>query len=426
MFCAINPDLDHLQDGQFDFHFSAKDNLTTVGLPTRAGSRILEGYRPAFDAHAVEAMRQAGGLLLGKTNMDEFGFGTFSTNSAFGVPRNPFDLDRSCGGSSGGAACATAVLDGHVALGVSTGGSISCPAAFCGVMGLTPTYGRVSRHGLLDYGNSLDKVGLISRRAADLEMHLRNIAGPDPRDPTSCAQPPMGKSAPVRSIAVPKDALEGVSDEVSRSFQDALDRLRDDLGLKVETVETPSFRFAMPSYYVLGCSEASTNLARYCGLRYGVQSEEITEHFDKYFSRIRSENFGREAKRRILLGTFARMVGFRDRYYMKALQVRELIIQEYQRVFQDHDLLLTPAMPFTAPRFDAIDDMDILEVYKADYLTIPPNISGMPHLSMPCGYAQGMPVGMQFVANHWQEGLLFDIAQRWEEAFRLRAPEVTA
>lgn len=225
---------------------------------------------------------------------------------------------------------------------------------------------------------------------------------------------------------MPKDALEGVSDEVSHSFQDALDRLRDDLGLKVETVETPSFRFAMPSYYVLGCSEASTNLARYCGLRYGVQSEEITEHFDKYFSRIRSENFGREAKRRILLGTFARMVGFRDRYYMKALQVRELIIQEYQRVFRDHDLLLTPAMPFTAPRFDAIDDMDILEVYKADYLTIPPNISGMPHLSMPCGYAQGMPVGMQFVANHWQEGLLFDIAQRWEEAFRLRAPEVTA
>lgn len=426
MFCAINPNIDQMEGDGFDFHFSAKDNLTTIGLPTRAGSRILEGYQPSFDAHAVQALRDSRGLLLGKTNMDEFGFGTFSTNSAFGVPRNPFDLDRSCGGSSGGAACATAVLDDHVALGVSTGGSISCPAAFCGVMGLTPTYGRVSRFGLLDYGNSLDKVGVLSRKAADLETYLRLIAGADRRDPTSCAQPPLGERRPVGSIAVPKDAMDGVSDAVAHSFQVALDRLQDELGLQVATVETPSFRFAMPSYYVLGCSEASTNLARYCGLRYGVQSEEITEHFDKYYSRIRSENFGREAKRRILLGTFARMVGFRDRYYMKALQVRELIIKDYQRVFRDHDLLLTPTMPFTAPRFDAIDDMDILEVYKADYLTIPPNISGMPHLSLPCDYVQGMPVGMQFVANHWQEGLLFDMARRWEEKFTLRTPEVSA
>lgn len=425
MFCAIREDWDDLE--AFDFHFSAKDNLTTTDFQTRAGSRILEGYRPPFDAHPVQALRRSGGLLIGKTNMDEFGFGTFSTNSAFGVPRNPFDPDRSCGGSSGGAACAAAVLDGHVALGVSTGGSISCPASFCGVMGLTPTYGRVSRHGLLDYGNSLDKVGVLTRRADDMEKYMRCISGPDPRDPTSCAQTPLPKEGRhVRRVAVPRDALEGVSDEVAEAFQDALDILRDQLGLDIRTVDTPSFRFAMPSYYVLGTSEASTNLARYCGLRYGVQSEEITEHFDRYYSRIRSENFGTEAKRRILLGTFARMVGFRDRYYMKALQVRESIIEDYQRVFREHDLLLTPAMPFTAPRFQDIDDMDILEVYKADHLTIPPNISGMPHLSMPCSYKHGLPVGMQLAADHWHEDLLFDVARRWEEVFTPRSPEVGA
>ena len=427
MFSVFHEELDQLDERDYDFHFSAKDNLTSHDFETRAGSKILKGYRPPFDAHPISLLREGRGLLIGKTNMDEFGFGSFSVNSAHGIPLNPFDSDRSCGGSSGGAACATALIDGHVALGVSTGGSISCPASFCGVMGITPTYGRVSRYGLLDYANSLDKVGVLARNSADLERHLRGIAGPDARDPTSCVQGELRKeNRAVKSVAIPRDALEGVSAEVAGAFEKAVDMLRDELSLKIEYIDTPSFRFAMPSYYVLATSEASTNLARYCGLRYGVQSEEINEHFDQYFARIRSENFGREAKRRILLGTFARMVGFRDRYYMKALQVRELIIQEYQRAFRDHDLVLTPAMSFTAPRFDQIDDMDILELYQADYLTIPPNISGMPHLSLPCGYSHGLPVGMQLVADHWQEDLLFDIASRWEKVFALKKPEARA
>lgn len=424
MFSVFHEDLDQLDERDYDFHFSAKDNLTSHDFETRAGSKILNGYHPPFDASPIRLLREKRGLLIGKTNMDEFGFGSFSTNSAHGIPRNPFDTDRSCGGSSGGAACATALIDNHVALGVSTGGSISCPASFCGVLGITPTYGRVSRYGLLDYGNSLDKVGVLASNADDLERHMRSISGPDSRDPTSCVQVELRKdNRAVKSLAIPRDALDGVSKEVADSFENAVDLLRDELSLEIKYIDTPSFRFAMPSYYVLATSEASTNLARYCGLRYGVQDEEITEHFDQYFARIRSENFGTEAKRRILLGTFARMVGFRDRYYMKALQVRELIIQEYQRAFQHHDLLLTPTMSFTAPRFDEIDDMDILELYKADYLTIPPNISGMPHLSVPCAYSHGLPVGMQFVANHWQEDLLFDMARKWEKIFTLKKPE---
>lgn len=247
----------------FEFHFSAKDNLCTSDFQTRAGSRILEGYRPPFDATPVKRMRHAGGLLVGKTNMDEFGFGTFSTTSGFGVPRNPFDPERSCGGSSGGAAAAACLLDGHVALGVSTGGSISCPASFCGVVGLTPTYGRVSRYGLVDYGNSLDKVGMLARSSSTLKRYLPIIAGPDPMDPTSCSQPELAlRSAGIGSIAVPKEAMESIHSDVRYAFDEALDILKEGMSVKVEEISIPSLKFALPAYYVLATSEASTNLAR--------------------------------------------------------------------------------------------------------------------------------------------------------------------
>ena len=424
MFHAKTADTD---PGDAKFLFSAKDNLTSKDMETCSGSRILEGYFPAFDATAIDRMRRAGGKLIGKTNMDEFGFGTFSANSGLEIPRNPYDLERACGGSSGGSACAAAVLEDHVSLGVSTGGSICCPASFCGVYGIAPTYGRVSRYGLIDYGNSLDKIGVISAKAGDLRRYMKIIAGRDEKDPTSCAQPEFkDETVRMKSVAVPKDGLEGLSKDVEAAFRASLEELRS-MGIDVEEVDMPSLKYAMPAYYVLATSEASTNLARYVGMRYGRQGGDLSLKFDDYFSSIRSEYFGDEAKRRILLGTFTRMVGYRDRYYSKAREVRQVIIQDYKRVLADHDAVLAPTMPFVAPRFDEISKMSALDSYKADYLTVPANIAGTPHMSVPCGYSDGgMPIGMQFVTDHWNESLLFTMAEDWEKRFDIRKPEVSA
>lgn len=408
------------------FTFSAKDNLTSIDFESCAGSKILSGYRPPFDATPIKKMREAGGFLQGKTNMDEFGFGTFSANSGFGIPKNPYDLNRSCGGSSGGAACAAAVLEDHVALGVSTGGSIVCPASFCGVYGIAPSYGRVSRYGLIDYANSLDKVGVLSAKAADLGKYLRIIAGKDEHDPTSCVQPDMPeKDRSMKSVAVPKEAIEGISDKVMTHFEASLESLRS-MGIDVEYVDMPVLKYAMPAYYVIAASEASTNLARFCGMRYGQQDGDLSLGFDAYFTSFRSKYFGDEAKRRILLGTFTRMVGYADRYYNKALRVRESIIQEYKKVFANCDAVVTPTMPFISPRFDEIANMSALDVYKADFLTIPPNLTGMPHMSVPCGYSDGMPVGLMFTSDHWNEDVLLSAAVEWEKGFEMKRPEVKA
>jgi len=423
VFCERIEDPLALEHGKF--HFSAKDNLCARGFQARAGSRILKGYRPPFDATPIRKLREIGGLLIGKTNMDEFGFGTFSTNSGFGIPRNPFDTERCCGGSSGGAAAAASLIPEHLSLGVSTGGSISCPASFCGVIGLTPTYGRVSRWGLIDYGNSLDKVGLLTRTARDLERYLPVISGPDAKDPTSQSQPVLDMRGEVATVAVPAEALVGLSPEVASSFAEAVKELGRN-GVKVREVRMPSLRYAIPAYYILATSEASTNLARYCGMRFGVMNHEFDQGFNDFFSETRSEDFGPEAKRRILLGTFSRMVGFRNRYYVKALQVRQLIIREYRKVFESCDAVLTPTMPFIAPRFDEIARMRPLEMYQADFLTVPPNLAGMPHISLPCGYSRGIPIGMQAVAPQWAEGSLVSLARSWEESFHYRFPEVTA
>ena len=413
-------------EGEGTFTFSAKDNLTSYDFETCAGSRILKGYRPPFDATPIKKMREAGGFLAGKTNMDEFGFGTFSANSGFGIPKNPYDLNRSCGGSSGGAACAAAVLEDHIALGVSTGGSIVCPASFCGVYGITPTYGRVSRYGLIDYGNSLDKVGVLSADAKDLSKYLPIISGKDPKDPTSCVQPEMpGTFRKMKSVAIPKEATEGISKDVMDCFNASIERLKSE-GIDVEYVDMPVLKYAMPAYYVLATSEASTNLARFCGMRYGQQEGDLSLKFDDYFTSFRSQYFGDEAKRRILLGTFTRMVGYADKYYNKALRVRQSVISEYKKVFQDHDAIVTPTMPFVSPRFDEISKMSALDVYKADFLTVPPNLTGMPHLSVPCGYSDGMPIGLMFTADHWNEDFLLSEAEEWQKGFEIIKPEVKA
>lgn len=410
------------------FTFSAKDNLTSIDFESTAGSKILEGYRAPFDATPIKKMKEAGGRLIGKTNMDEFGFGTFCTNSAFGIPKNPFDLNRSCGGSSGGSACAAAVLDDHVSLGVSTGGSIVCPASFCGVYGLAPSYGRVSRYGLIDYGNSLDKVGLLSFKASDLRRYLPIISGKDVHDPTSCVQPELRLGErKLKSVAVPKEAVEGdgISKDVMKGFEESLDMLRS-MSIDVEYISMPTLKYSIPAYYVIATSEASTNLARFCGMRYGQQDGDLTLKFDDYFTSFRSKYFGDEAKRRILLGTFTRMVGYADRYYNKALQVREAIIADYKKQFERFDAVVTPTMPFVSPRFDDISKMSALDSYKADFLTVPPNITGMPHMSVPCSYSEGMPIGLLFTSDHWNEDVLIDIAERWDSAFEVRHAEVKA
>ncbi len=415
-------------DGDDGFTFSAKDNLTSIDFESTAGSKILEGYRAPFDATPIKKMKEAGGRLIGKTNMDEFGFGTFCTNSAFGIPKNPFDLNRSCGGSSGGSACAAAVLDDHVSLGVSTGGSIVCPASFCGVYGLAPSYGRVSRYGLIDYGNSLDKVGLLSFKASDLRKYLPIISGKDVHDPTSCVQPELKLGErKLKSVAVPKEAVEGdgISKDVMKSFEESLEMLRS-MSVDVEYISMPTLKYSIPAYYVIATSEASTNLARFCGMRYGQQEGDLTLKFDDYFTSFRSKYFGDEAKRRILLGTFTRMVGYADRYYNKALQVREAIIADYKKQFERFDAVVTPTMPFISPRFDDISKMSALDSYKADFLTVPPNITGMPHMSVPCGYSEGMPIGLLFTSDHWNEDVLIDIAERWDSAFEIRHAEVKA
>ena len=424
-FAEIAQDLQEMSEYPPKFHFSAKDNICATGFQARAGSKILEGYRPPFDATAVRKMREANGILIGKTNMDEFGFGTFCTNSAFGIPLNPHDIERTCGGSSGGAAAITALLDRHVALAESTGGSISCPASFCGVIGLTPTYGRVSRYGLIDYANSLDKIGLVTRSVADLKRFLPVISGPDRRDPTSCVQPELRlDGSKVKSVAVPEEALQNLDPAVLRAFEVALDKLGE-MGIEAHRVSMPSLGFALAAYYVLATSEASTNLARYKGMLFGVRGGRIDQSFNDYFSEVRSANFGKEAKRRVLLGTYTRMVGFRDRYYLKALAVRQLVLKEYLGLMERDDLVITPTMPFIAPRFTEIAKMKPLEVYQADFLTVPPNLTGMPHISLPCGYQDGMPIGMQLVAPHWEERRLLHVAERWCDDFKIRFPEVS-
>ena len=390
---------------------TAKDCICTRNIETTAGSRILEGYVPPFDATCIERVRSEGGEIVGKTNQDEFGFGTFSTNSGFGIPRNPIDPSRSCGGSSGGAAGLTKALEmPHIAIGESTGGSISCPASFCGVAGLTPTYGLVSRYGHIDYANSLDKIGAIGKTAEDVALLLSVMAGRDPRDQTTAERKPEDyvkytKDSSVKNlkIGVPEEYFgEGVDPEVSKRVWEGIKKMEDG-GASYGRVSLPGTDYAVAAYYIIATAEASTNLARYCGMRYG--REEKTEgEFNEYFSRVRSRYLGREAKRRILLGTFTRMAGYRDQYYLKAMKARTLIINEFRSLFRKHDILVAPTMPVIAPKFSEIEKMSPVQNYMMDTLTVAPNLAGIPMLSVPCGKVRGMPVGMHIMGDHFREG----------------------
>lgn len=398
---------------------SVKDNICTQGLQSTAGSKILKGYIPPFDATCVKRAKDQGSLIIGKTAQDEFGFGSFSVNS-FVVPKNPFDKNRVCGGSSGGAACLTQLADfPHIAIAESTGGSISCPVSFCGVVGITPTYGRVSRWGLIDYANSLDKIGTMGKTVYDATLLLSVISGYDPLDSTSLEVEDEDftkycKENPKIKIAVPKEYFgEGIDSKIKDLIWKAIKKL-EDLGAKYQEVSLPHTTYALPSYYLIAMAEASTNLAKFCGMRYGFHSE-LKGNFDEYFSQVRTEAFGEEAKRRIILGTYARMAGFRDAYYLKALQVRTKVIEDFKRVFKKFDVIIAPTMPVLPPRFDEIEKLEPIEVYMMDILTAAPNLAGIPMISLPCGSVNGLPVGLHIMADHLQERKIIQSAYTFEQ-----------
>jgi len=399
---------------------SVKDNVCTEGMQTTAGSKILEGYVPPFDATVVAKCKAEGASIIGKTTQDEFGFGTFNVNTPYSVPLNPHDPERSCGGSSGGAACLTAVADfPHLAISESTGGSISCPASFCGVVGITPTYGRTSRWGLVDYANSLDKIGVMGKTVEEAALLLSVISGPDDYDSTVAQVPQedftgnLVDSVEGIKVGVPDEYFgEGIDDGVSDQVWRAIKRF-EEMGAQVTKVSLPHTGVSLASYYIIAMAEASTNLAKFCGSRYGLHLP-LEGNFDEYFSKVRAEGFSDEVKRRVILGTFTRMAGYRDAYYLKALKVRTRVIEDFKEAFSDVDILAAPTMPVVAPRFDEIAKLEPIQHYMMDVLTVAPNLAGIPMISVPCGDVGGLPVGLHLMADHLQEGALIQAAHAYE------------
>ncbi len=400
--------------------FTAKDCICTKDVLTTAGSKILQNYIPPFDATCVKLLREKGFVLIGKTTMDEFGFGSFNVNTEI-IPKNPWDTSRVCGGSSGGAACFTALANfPHIALAESTGGSISCPASFCGVVGVTPTYGLVSRYGLIDYANSLDKIGIMSRHVEEAATVLSIIAKKDERDSTCVGSDKdyleackNHEKAIEFKIALPKEYFENVDKDVKNTVEDAIKKL-ENKGMEFTEVSLSMTEYALAAYYIIATAEASTNLAKFCGMRYGLELE-IQGNFREYFSKVRTAGFGEEAKRRILLGTYARMSGYREHLYLKALKVRRKVIDEFKKVFENFDAIIAPVMPILPPKFEEVKDLSPLQHYMADVLTVPVNLAGLPHISIPAGFTKGLPVGMHIIVDHFREEKAFMLAKLWEE-----------
>lgn len=400
---------------------AVKDNLCTADLPTTCGSRILDGFRAPYEATVVRRLRQAGAVVMGKTNLDEFGMGSSTENSAFGPTRNPHDRSRVPGGSSGGSAAAVAAGSVLAALGSDTGGSVRQPAAFCGITGIKPTYGRVSRYGLVAFASSLDQVGTFGRTVADATRVLEAIAGPDPLDSTTAprAVPDLSTSldqgADGLVVGVPREYFPPELDErIARLCRDAVERLAA-AGADVREIALPHTSYAIPTYYIVAPAEASSNLARYDGVRYGLRAPEAGSTLDLYET-TRSLGFGAEVKRRIMLGTYVLSAGYYDRYYGRAQRVRTLIARDFRHAFDDGvDVLFTPTTPSTAFRFGE-KTADPYQMYLADVFTAPANLAGVPALSLPIGRVDGLPVGGQLMADRWNEATLLRAAAALERA----------
>ncbi|MER3456024.1 MAG: Asp-tRNA(Asn)/Glu-tRNA(Gln) amidotransferase GatCAB subunit A [candidate division GAL15 bacterium] len=397
-----------------------KDNLCTEGVRTTCASRILESFVPPYDATAVRRLREAGALLLGKTNMDEFAMGSSTENSGFFATRNPWDLDCVPGGSSGGSAAAVAAGEAVATLGSDTGGSIRQPAALCGVVGLKPTYGRVSRYGLVAFASSLDQVGPLTLDVRDCALILQVISGKDPHDSTSVDLPVPDFVASLEGevrglrVGLPVEFFgDGLQPEVREAVRNAV-RVLEGLGAVVEEVALPTLEVALPTYYLIACAEASSNLARYDGVAYGYRSPHAQDLYTLY-ARTRAEGFGPEVKRRVMLGTFALSAGYYEGFYKKAQQVRTLVRRDFDRCFQRVDLLATPTSPVAGFRLGE-RTADPLQMYLADVYTIPVNLAGLPAISVPCGFANGLPVGLQLVGRPFDEATVLRAAYAYEQS----------
>lgn len=404
----------------FGLPIGIKDNIVTEGLQTTCASKILEGFVPIYDATVIKKLREAGMITVGKLNLDEFAMGSSTETSYYKKTRNPWNLDYVPGGSSGGSAASVAAGEVAFALGTDTGGSIRQPASYCGVVGMKPTYGRVSRYGAVAFASSLDQIGPITRNVYDNALLLEAIAGVDPNDSTSADIPVPNYVSELNGdikglrIAVPKEFLgEGVSEEARQSVLDALEVLKG-LGATVEEVSLPHSKYALATYYILSSSEASSNLARFDGIRYGFRAEGVKNLMELY-KQTRAQGFGPEVKRRIMLGTYSLSAGTYDAYYKKAQQVRTLIKGDYDKVFEDFDVIIGPTTPDTAFKIgEKIDDP--LTMYANDILTIPINLAGVPAISVPCGFSQGLPLGLQIIGKHFDEGMIYRVAYAYEQA----------
>ncbi|MCS7026547.1 MAG: Asp-tRNA(Asn)/Glu-tRNA(Gln) amidotransferase subunit GatA [Bryobacteraceae bacterium] len=399
---------------------AVKDVIVTKGVRTTCASKLLASYIPPYDATAVIRVEQAGGVILGKTNCDEFAMGSSNENSAFGPVRNPVALDRVPGGSSGGSAAAVVQGTAVVALGSDTGGSIRQPAAFCGCVGVTPTYGRVSRYGLVAFASSLDHIGPMARNVTDAAILLKVIAGRDERDATSAFAPvadyPALLEGDVRGtkIGIPKEYFQGLAAEIGDPIQRAIDQFAR-LGCELVDVSLPHTEYAIATYYIICTAEASSNLARYDGVRYTTRAPGVTTLTDMY-RQTRGEGFGAECKRRIMLGTYVLSHGYYDAYYLKAQKVRTLLTQDFRQAFEKVDALITPVSPFPAFRLGE-KLSDPWQMYLSDIYTITGSLAGIPCMSVPCGWtADGLPVGMQILARHFEEAAMLRLARAYERA----------
>ncbi len=414
-----------------------KDVLTVEGMPATAGSKIIEGFMPPYTATAVKKLQEAGAIVIGKTNTDEFAMGSSTENSAYGVTHNPWDVSRVPGGSSGGSAAAVAARLVPAALGTDTGGSVRQPASFCGVTGLKPTYGRVSRYGLIAFGSSLDCVGAFGRTAEDVATIFEIMAGRDPLDATSAEVPSttassrstrsasaQGKSLQGIRIGVPQEYfIEGMQAEVQEKTRAAIAQM-ETLGAEVREISLPHTEYALPVYYIIAPAEASANLARFDGVRYGPRAE-ADSLWDVFF-KTRGEKFGSEVIRRIMLGTYALSAGYYDAYYGQAQKVRTLIKRDFETAFEQVDLIACPAAPTTAFVIGAHTG-DPLSMYLEDVFTLPASLAGVPGISFPVGFDEkGLPIGMQLLAPHFREDLLFKATHVYQQAteWHKRKPEI--
>ncbi|HEY3247603.1 MAG TPA: Asp-tRNA(Asn)/Glu-tRNA(Gln) amidotransferase subunit GatA [bacterium] len=396
-----------------------KDIICTRGVPTTCGSRILDGWLPPYDATVVTRLREAGAILIGKTNLDEFAMGSSTENSAFGPTRNPWDLERVPGGSSGGSAAAVAAGMVPLALGTDTGGSIRQPAGFTGTVGLKPTYGRVSRYGLVAFASSLDQIGPLTATVADAGLLLQVIAGRDHRDATSVDVPVPDYAASLQGgvkglrVGVVREAFgEGLARDVHDAVRTATQELAA-AGAELTEISLPTIAYALPTYYLLATSEASSNLARYDGVRYGLRAR--SDDIYQMYTQTRAEGFGSEVKRRIMLGTYALSAGFYEGFFLKAQRARTVIRADFLRAFEDVDLVVMPVSPTVAFRIgEKVDDP--LAMYLADVYTIPVNLAGLPGISIPCGLSGGLPIGLQLIGRPFDEATVLRAAHAYEQA----------